>query len=139
MWLGQGTLTFSYSSEKIPFYTKWIVDPIHQGVIRAQQHVVKQGENETLVNDFSFAAITEGSFTVELKNEAINCVRGKGTVEDQRIFWTYYTTIFSEEFEAFRGFEAYQLQENGEYLFHAEYTSTGEYITIVSGRIWGKS
>lgn len=138
VWLGQGVLTFSYSSEQIFFYTKWIVDPADNDLICAQQQVQKQGENEILLNFFCFSMMTPSTFTVELKNETINRACGKGIVDEQRIAWTYYTNISNPQIETFEGFESYLLQDTGEYLSHAEYTSMEDYKTIVHGKIWRK-
>jgi hypothetical protein len=138
IWLGQGVITFSYSEEKISYYTKWIVEHGDDGTIHAQQQVQKQGEKETLLNFLVFSPATPQHFSVELKNEEIECVQGKGMRDDKQILWTYYTNISSPQIETFEGFESYLLQSNGEYNSHAEYTSIGEYTTIVDGKIWKK-
>ena len=138
IWLGQGLITFSYSEEKISYYTKWIVEHGDDGLIRTQQHVQKQGEKETLLNFLVFAPTVPPHFTVELKNEELECVQGKGMQDDKQILWTYYTNIASPQIETFEGFESYVLESNGEYTAHAEYSSLEGYTTIVDGKIWRK-
>lgn len=138
IWLGQGLISFSYSEEKISYYTKWIFEHSEDGIIYAQQHVQKQGEKESLINHLTFSQAIPPHFAVELKNEEIVCVQGKGMWDARQILWTYYPNISNPEIETLEGFETYSLQHNGEYISHAEYSSVGGYTTIVDGKIWKK-
>lgn len=137
-WLGQGTLSFSYSPEQIPFYAKWIIDSPVEGVIRALQQVVKQGEKEPILNTFLFSPLDDKTFSVVLNTELIGSVRGEGKIEHHIIAWEFQRSVIAEGTEIFEGFEVYELQDSGEYRFHAEYSSTEQFRTIVDGKIWKK-
>jgi hypothetical protein len=41
--------------------------------------------------------------------------------------------------EEFQGFEVYELQENGDYMLHAEYSTSEDFRTIIDGRVWQKA
>lgn len=138
IWLGQGLLSFNYSPEKIPFYTKWIIDTSIEEVFRCQQQVLKQGEKESSLNTFLFSPLDKTSFSVVLNTELMGSVHGKGNIDRQMITWEFQKSLIAESTEIFEGFEVYELQDNGEYRFHAEYSSTEEFRTIVDGKIWKK-
>lgn len=134
IWLGEGTISFNYSPEKLHFYTKWVIEKEIEGNIRAQQQVEKQGENQAIFNTFCFSIPEDNRFTVELKNEEMGTVCGRGILENRLISWVFLNTLA----EISEGFEVYELEQNGEYRFHGEYSSTEGLRTNINGRLWRK-
>lgn len=134
VWIGEGKITFSTSPETIHFYTKWIVEKFDEerGHI-CEQRVEMQGIDDTVFNSLTFSDVTPTSFTIALENDLVGKVIGKGVIDPKTIAWEYRTGT------DFEGFEVYELQDNGDYMLHAEYSSPDQYRTIVDGRIWKKS
>lgn len=132
-WLGEGMIKFSSSPEQIKFYTKWEI-PLHtQEKITCSQTVEMTGVEEQVKNTFNFFHIKSRSFSIEIENDLVGKVQGKGLKDEKTIAWEF---TGNSDFE---GFEVYELQDNGDYLLHAEYASTDQFRTIIDGRIWKKS
>lgn len=132
-WIGEGRITFSASPEHMRFYTKWIIDEKLEKCIRCEQEVEIEGGVENVHNYFQFSEILTNDFIVELKNDLLGSVKGKGIIDDQTLAWEF------RGHANFEGFEVYELQENGDYMVHAEYASPDLFRTIIDGRIWKKS
>lgn len=133
-WIGEGRVTFTASPENMRFFTKWVVekfDPLKG--IPCHHWVEIQGINEHMLNSLSFFNITSKTFSVVLENNLVGKVSGTGIIEPKKIAWEFRG---NPEIE---GFEVYELLEDGDYMLHAEYSSTEEYRTIIDGRIWKKS
>ena len=92
-----------------------------------------RGVDENVFNSLTFFDITSTSFMVGLENELMGKVLGKGVLDEKTIAWEY------RQGTDFEGFEVYELQDNGDYMLHAEYSSPDQYRTIIDGRIWKKS
>lgn len=134
VWIGEGKITFSTSPEIIHFYTKWTVKKLDEkSEYVCEQQVEMQGVDDSVFNTLTFSDATPGAFAITLENELVGKVIGKGIIDPKTIAWEYHS---GTEFE---GFEVYELQENGDYMLHAEYSSPDQYRTIVNGRIWKKS
>lgn len=133
VWIGEGKITFSTSPEVIHFYTKWTIKTNEKKETVCDQQVEMQGISDTVFNHLIFSDVSANSFKVILENELMGTVSGKGVIDSETIAWEYRS---NPEFE---GFEVYELQENGDYMLHAEYSSPDQYRTIVDGRIWQKS
>lgn len=137
IWLGEGKISFSASSEQIPFSTRWTIQGEEEhdgkGKISCLQEVEMRDGSEKLKNNITLSDITTTSFIVELANEMVGKVTGKGVIDSKTIAWEL------REKSGFEGFEVYELQDNGEYFFHAEYASTENFRTIIDGRIWKKT
>lgn len=134
IWIGEGKLVFSTSPEVIHFYTKWTIEKFNEKLGHiCQQQVEMQGVEESVFNNLTFSDVTSNSFTVTLENELVGTVSGKGIIDPKTIAWEYRPGT------DFEGFEVYELQDNGDYMLHAEYSSPDQYRTIVDGRIWKKS
>lgn len=131
IWIGEGKISFSASPDFIKFYTKWEVKESQPGHIKAKQVVEMQGIDEHVINFFEIREITERSFFVELESEAIGHVTGSGIFDEKMIAWEFRNQ------DAFEGFEVYELQENGDFLFHAEYASE-QFRTLIDGLVWKK-
>lgn len=132
-WIGEGRVTFSASPERLRFYTKWDIHGAVKGIIKGKQVVEMEGGDEHLFNHFIFSEVQPESFQIELTSDLLGTVRGKGIIEPKTIAWEFRG---NPEFE---GFEVYEIQENGDYMLHAEYCSSDQFRTIIDGRVWKKS
>ena len=133
IWIGEGKITFSASQEHVRYFTKWNVHQLKDKKIICQQDVQMQGSDETVSNHFIFDDVTPATFLVELSNELLGTVRGKGVIDAKTLAWEF------RGHTSFEGFEVYELQDNGDYMVHAEYVSPDQFRTIIDGRIWKKS
>lgn len=131
-WIGEGKITFSISPEHLRFYTRWLIEKSEDGTIRCQQEVEMEGREENVFNHFVLSQMTEGSFVMELTSSLMGTVKGKGVYGPKTIAWEF------RGYPDFEGFEVYELQDNGDYMLHAEYMTTEQFKTIVDGRIWKK-
>jgi hypothetical protein len=132
IWLGEGKITFSASSEFIRFYTKWQISEEQDHMMKAIQTVEMQGVEEQVTNTFTFYDIQPKSFSVSMENHLVGKVVGKGIRDGQLIAWEFHKQADCE------GFEVYEQQENGDYFLHAEYGSPEPFRTVVEGLIWLK-
>ena len=131
-WIGEGRITFSASPDQVHFYTKWIIEKEHDGFLKVSQEVQLQGIEEEVHNYFHVNNIAEKTFGILLENEMVGKVQGKGLIEEDKLAWEFKSS------EGFEGFEIYELEENGDYMLHAEYLSGDQFRTIIDGRIWFK-
>lgn len=131
IWLGEGKVSFSASPEQLQFYTRWEIAPPKDGIIPLKQ-TVEMKEGDTIHNIYAISAVTETSFIIELTNDVLGTVIGKGIIDDNKIAWEFRSQ------ETFEGYEVYQLQSNGEYVLHAEYASPEQFRTIIDARVWTK-
>lgn len=136
-WLGEGTIQFSASPDVLKFYTRWIVAPAEKNgilheIVVTQTVEMQGGDHENIQNNFTFSQADEQSFVLELENELVGVVQGTGVIEEKKIAWEF------RGHPNFEGFEVYDLQENGDYLFHAEYISPDQFRSTINGRIWKK-
>ena len=136
LWVGEGKVTFSASPNHLRFYTKWSMEEELDGKFKWLQRVELERGESNVYNNFLFFNISETAFSVELSNELLGTVQGKGLINQKTIAWEFKREL---EHEGFEGFEVYELQENGDFMFHAEYSSDDLMRTIVDGRIWRKS
>jgi len=133
LWIGEGRISFSASPEWLRFYTKWQIEKEDNGPVRCEQQVEMEGGEESAFNQFTISDVLENSFTIELTSELLGTVEGKGVFDAKTIAWEF------RGHPEFEGFEVYELQDNGDYMLHAEYSSTDQFRTIIDGRIWKKS
>lgn len=135
-WVGGGKITFSASYELIRFYTSWVIEEVAESKIFCRQRIEMQQINEMVNNFFIIYDISENGFKIDLENELFGSVSGAGIFDANIIAWDFHgTTTQSNQFE---GFEVYELQEDGDYMMHAEYSSAELFRTIVDARIWKK-
>lgn len=130
IWNGQGKVTFNSSPDIIPFYTQWEVFPTQNNIIEATQKVEMEGTKETLLNHYRLHSLSPDAFLLELTNELLGKVEGRGLIKDKQIGWEFRGQA------TFEGFEAYCLDDQGDYALHAEYASPDQYRTIINGRLW---
>lgn len=133
LWIGEGRVTFSGSPELLRFYTKWTVESEKNHIISCKQQVEMEGRDEDLFNTLVFSDIHPNSFLIELTSNQLGTVMGKGIVDQSIIAWEF------RGYAEFEGFEIYDLQENGDYMLHAEFAASDQLRTIIDGRIWKKS
>ena len=133
LWIGEGKVTFSASPETLRFYTKWTIEEEVDKKIICYQHVEMEGGDSNVFNTFIFSGILPTSFSVELTSEMLGSVQGKGVIDAKTIAWEF------RGHPDFEGFEVYELQENGDFMLHAEYSSADQIRTIIDGRIWKKA
>jgi hypothetical protein len=82
-------------------------------------------------NDFLIHNLTGGEFSIDLENQALGKVSGKGLVNDKLIAWE-----FRVEEIGFEGFELYEKQDDKNYLMRAEYATSDQFRTLIQGRLW---
>lgn len=132
-WLGEGKITFSASPEFIKFYMKWQISEEENHVMKATQTIQMQGIEEKSINELTFSDIHSESFIVQLENEPLGKVVGKGIYNEKMIAWEFHDQ------SNFEGFETYERRDNGDFFLHAEYGKNDRYRTIVEGLIWLKT
>lgn len=137
-WIGEGKIKFSSALEDVKFYTKWNIPKSGEKIgkpemVICSQQVEMQGNNEQVINRFYFHSFTPTSFGIELENDLVGKVQGKGIIDDKTFAWEF------RGHPGFEGFEVYELLDNGDYMLHAEYASPDQFRTIIDGRIWKKS
>ncbi len=133
LWLGEGKISFSTSSEFIKFYTKWEIKNPKDDTITAIQTVEMQGVEEQVINRFTFKDFDSKTFVLFLENQVVGIVEGTGVRDPDTIAWEFRNQASLE------GFEVYEKQENGDYFFHAEYGTPEQYRTLIEGLIWKKA
>ena len=133
VWLGEGEITFNNSPEKIVFYTKWDFKDASDGVIHSSQEVEMRGVDDKVQNQFVISDISSDSFQIQLENEDVGLVIGKGVIDEENIAWEF------RDPKGFEGYEVFKKLETGDYSFHAEYSSTDQFRTIIDGKVWIKN
>lgn len=132
VWLGTGKITFASSPEFVKFYTKWDIQDLGSGRMRAKQTVEMEGISEPVINIYTIHEIQSASFKILLENELIGQVCGTGLFDAFTIAWEFRGQAECE------GFETYERQEKGDYFLHAEYGTSKDFRTIIEGLIWSK-
>lgn len=132
-WIGGGNITFSASNAVIRFYTSWMIEKGDEDKLSCIQKVEMQGVDEKVVNQFTIYDISENKFKIDLKSESIGLATGTGSIDKTKIAWEFRGT------KGVEGSEVYELQDNGDYILHAEYSSAELFRTIIDARIWQKN
>ena len=70
-------------------------------------------------------------FSVQLQNQALGTIIGKGIINDKLIGWEFRMPEMG-----FEGFEFYEMQSEESYMMHAEYATSDEFRTTIRGKIW---
>lgn len=139
IWLGQGKVRIQQSSDFVNVYMKWDFSPADEkGGIACKQYVEREGVKDILCNALYFLPMTPVIFSVELTQDGAEKSSGFGFINAERIAWEYLKKAEeTKEIETFlEGHESYILQQNGEYLCQAEFSSGKEYTTHLEGVLW---
>ncbi|HEY2810479.1 MAG TPA: hypothetical protein VGJ00_03720 [Rhabdochlamydiaceae bacterium] len=131
-WLGQGKIRLNMVTEELVFFTRW--DNGHsdaQGRIECMQEIQVKGLSEIMHNRFAIYDINSGEFTIDLENQALGKIVGKGVVNDKVIAWE-----FRVEEMGFDGFEFYEKIDDENYIMRAEYATSDQFRTLIEGKIW---
>lgn len=131
-WIGEGKISFSASPDHIRFYTRWTRSTENAQILQWTQEVEMHGGDDKVSNSFVITPLTETAFSISLENELIGKAVGKGVIDGNKIAWEIKSP------DTFHGFEVYELQENGDYMMHAEYVAQDNFRTIIDARIWMK-
>ena len=131
-WLGQGKIQLNMVADELAFFTRWNVSRIDgDGRIECIQEIQVKGLSDIMQNDFLIYNLTNGEFSIELENQAVGKVSGKGLVNDKVIAWE-----FRVEEIGFEGFELYEKQDDQNYLMRAEYATSDQFRTLIQGKVW---
>ncbi len=131
-WLGQGKIQLNMVAEELGFFTRWIVsNPDSEGKIECVQEIQVKGLSDVMHNDFLIHGRTNGEFAIDLENQALGRVTGKGLVNEKVIAWE-----FRVEDIGFEGFEFYEKQDDKNYTMRAEYATNDQFRTLIQGRLW---
>lgn len=134
IWIGEGKVSFSGSKDTVRFFTRWTTSQTLEKPARfvCFQEVELHNLKQTTRNQFVFFDFFNNHFKVEMENEDMGRVTGKGNFTPNSVAWELRSYPGSE------GFEVYELQENGDYFFHADYVSTESFRTHIEGKLWKK-
>jgi hypothetical protein len=131
-WLGQGKIQLNMVSEELAFFTRWNVSNVDgEGRIESVQEIQVKGLSDVMHNQFFIYGLTNGEFSIDLENQALGKITGKGLVTDKLIAWE-----FRVEEIGFEGFEFYEKQDDKNYIMRAEYATTDQFRTLIQGRLW---
>lgn len=129
VWLGEGVIAFAGSPDTVKFFTRWTIEKEKDGMIACMQEVELHGLEQKSENAIHFTLLKEGDFKISLENELMGKVTGKGIWDKKKMAWEL------RDQPGMEGYEVYELQENGEYIFHSEFSSP-PFRTIIDGRLW---
>jgi hypothetical protein len=134
-WLGQGKIQLNMVAEELAFFTRWNVGQTGQdGKIECLQEIQIKGLSDIMHNQFLIYNQASGEFAIDLENQALGHVTGKGLINDKVIAWE-----FRVEEIGFEGFELYEKQDATNYLMRAEYATSDQFRTLIQGRVWLKT
>lgn len=133
-WIGEGKIILNMVEEELVFQTKWSVQgaDFSQKVVGAQDIQV-QGLSEQMRNELTFYDFKPKSFLVDMDNQNVGRIVGKGIYDEKMIAWEF------RDNENFEGYETYTLQEDGSYEMKGEYITTDQFRTQIKARIWRQS
>ncbi len=131
-WLGQGKIQLNMVSEELAFFTRWNVStPDQDGKISCVQEIQVKGLSDIMSNQFAIYNLVHGEFTIDLENQALGKITGKGLINDKVIAWEFRIEDIN-----FDGFEMYEKQDEKNYLMRAEYATSDQFRTLIQGRVW---
>ncbi len=134
-WLGQGKIQLNMVAEELTFFTLWnIRGPREDGLIECSQEIQVKGISDVMRNQFLIRQSSSEEFAIDLENQAVGKITGKGLINEKVIAWE-----FRVEQIGFEGFELYELQDDKNYLMRAEYATDDQFRTLIQGRIWPQS
>lgn len=133
-WLGQGKIQLSMVAEELTFSTRWEIGrPDGGGNISCAQEIQVHGLSDVMNNQFLMFDFAGAAFNVELENQALGKILGKGFFDDKVIAWEFRVPEIG-----FEGLEFYEKESDGSYLVRAEYATQDQFRTIIQGQVWQK-
>lgn len=134
IWLGQGTIQLNMVTEELAFFTRWNIENKNDSKeVACEQEIQIKGFADMTRNKFIISNIEHGEFIIDLENQAVGKIQGKGLINDKIIAWEFRINDLG-----FEGFEFYEKQEDQSYLLRAEYATIDQFRTIIQGRVWQK-
>ena len=131
-WLGQGHIQLNMVAEELAFVTKWnIGQPDSDGRIECIQEIQIKGLSDIMHNQFNIFDLNCGEFQIQLENDALGKIDGKGLINEKVIAWE-----FRIDEMGFEGFELYEKQDEQNYLMRAEYATADQLRTLIQGKLW---
>lgn len=131
-WLGQGKIQLNMVADELAFFTRWNIHPVDgDGRIECLQEIQVKGLSDVMHNEFLIYNLAGGEFTIELENQALGKVMGKGLINDKIIAWEFRLPEIG-----FEGFEFYEKQDERNYLMRAEYATSDQFRTLIQGKVW---
>lgn len=134
IWLGQGTIQLNMVAEELAFFTRWNIENKNSSnKIACEQEIQIKGFADMMHNQLFIYNVEHGEFIIDLENQAVGKIQGKGLINDKIIAWEFRINDIG-----FEGFELYEKQEDLSYLLRAEYATTDQFRTLIQGRVWQK-
>lgn len=131
-WIGEGKIRLNMVEEELGFYTRWNVTKNDaDNRIECIQEIQVKGLSDIMLNQFSFFDIAPGHFNIELENQALGRITGKGLINDKVIAWEFRIPDIG-----FEGFEFYEKENEESYLMRAEYATRDQFRTLITGKVW---
>ncbi len=131
-WLGQGRIQLNMAAEELSYVTKWNVsDRNSEGRIECVQEIQVKGLSDVMHNQFNIFEMNSSEFLIELENDALGKITGKGIINEKIIAWE-----FRIEEMGFEGFELYEKEDEQNYLMRAEYATADQLRTLIQGKVW---
>lgn len=132
LWIGQGKIQLNMVAEELTFFTRWNVGlPDSKGRIESLQEIQVKGLSDIMHNQFALYNFSSGEFVIDLENQALGKIIGKGIINDKVIAWE-----FRIQEMGFDGFEFYEKVDEKNYLMRAEYATSDQFRTLIEGKIW---
>jgi len=131
-WLGEGRIKLNMVDEELSFFTRWSIGPCNEiGEIECLQEIQVKGMTDIMHNQFIIRDIGSNTFTIDLENQAMGKIQGKGIIGEKVIAWEFRIKELG-----FEGFEFYERQPDDSYLMRAEYATTDQFRTVINGKVW---
>ena len=132
-WIGQGKIKLNMIAEELVFFTRWDIGiaRLRSGRIESIQEIQVKGLSDIMHNQFALYDFTSGEFAIDLENQALGKIVGKGVINEKVIAWE-----FRVEDMGFDGFEFYEKIDDKNYLMRAEYATSDQFRTVIEGKVW---
>ncbi len=118
------------ADDRFKYQTKWHIHSQEEERIYAIQEVKIEGFNESNKNQFVLTSLTPSSFGIELKNNIVGTVPGKGVLDAQVLAWEFHAPEMD-----FEGYEVYELHPDKSYSVRANYVSGEGLRTFIEGEL----
>src|SRR5690349_12331024 len=90
LWLGEGKIQLNMVAEELNFVTRWNTQTKDgEGKIESAQEIQIKGLSDVMQNAFILSAFHGEEFEIELENEALGKVKGKGLISEKMIAWEF--------------------------------------------------